>query len=251
MPKVIWGIHPLLEVLKNQPDLIEEILLEKKSLYGKKYQILEKAKALGIPVRIWSKGPFSPAKVPPEANTQGVVAYLQTFEYAEFEDVVSRWKEREEIPLVIALDEVTDPQNVGNILRVADSAGAHGLIIPKHRACEITGTVIKVSSGAAFNLPIVRVTNLKEALSFFKDCGLWVLGLTHRAETTLYDLDLKIPLLLMAGNEERGIRPSILERCDLKARLPMRGKIESLNVAQALSISLYEILRQRYYSPVK
>lgn len=251
MPKVIWGINPLLEVLKNQPDLIEEIFFEKKSLYGKKYQILEKAKALGIPVRIWSKGTFSPAKVPPEANTQGVVAYLRTFEYAEFEDVVSRWKEREEIPLVIALDEVTDPQNVGNILRVADSAGAHGLIIPKHRACEITGTVIKVSSGAAFNLPIAKVTNLKEALSFFKDCGLWVLGLTHRAETILYDLDLKIPLLLIAGNEEKGIRPSILERCDLLARIPMRGKIESLNVAQAVSISLYEILRQRYYSQVK
>ncbi len=251
MSRVIWGINPLLEVLKNQPELIEEIVLEKKSLSGKKFQILEKAKALGIPVKIWSKGAFFPPKVPHDAHTQGVVAYLRTFEYAELEDIVALWETRGEDPLVIALDEVTDPQNVGSILRVADSAGVHGLIIPKHRACEITGTVIKVSAGSAFHLPIVRVTNLKEAISYFKERGLWVLGLTHKTETTLYDLDLKIPLLLIAGNEGKGIRPSILERCDFQAHLPMRGKVESLNVSQAVSIALYEILRQRYYCAVK
>lgn len=245
MSKVIWGINPLLEALKRHPELIEEIIFEKKSLAGKKYQILDKAKKLNIAIKIYTKAPFSPPKVPQKANTQGVVAYLREFAYASLEEIEENWKRRGETPLVLALDEVIDPQNVGSILRVADGLGVHGVVIQKHRACEITGTVIKVSSGAAFNLPIAQVKNLKEALHFFTQRGLWILGLTHKAEKRIYELDLTIPLLVIVGNEERGIRPSILEQCDFTAKIPMLGKIESLNVAQAAGITLYEAIRQR------
>ena len=245
MSKVIWGINPLLAALESQPDLIEEIIIERKTLSGKKYRILEKAKAFGISVKFWEREPFSPPKVPPQVNTQGVVAYLREFDYAELEDIEALWLFRKEIPLVIALDEVQDPQNVGSILRVSDAFGVHGVIIPKHRACEITGTVIKVSAGSAFNIPIARVKNLKEALEFFQKRGLWILGLTHRAEKSIFEIDLTVPLLIIAGNEEKGIRPTILERCDFLAKIPMIGKVESLNVSQATGIALYEVLRQR------
>ena len=245
MSKVIWGVNPLLEALEQAPDLIEEIILEKKTLSGKKYRILEKAKALGIPVKFWERDTFSPPKVPPKANTQGVVAYLREFNYAELEDIERNWLSRGEIALVLALDEVQDPQNVGSIIRLSDAFGVHGVIIPKHRACQVTGTVVKVSAGSAFNVPIARVKNLKEALEFFHEKGLWILGLMHRAEKNIFELDLTLPLLVIAGNEEKGIRPSILERCDFLAKIPMVGRVESLNVSQATGIALYEVLRQR------
>ena len=245
MSKVIWGVNPLLEALEQAPDLIEEIILEKKTLSGKKYRILEKAKALGIPIKFWERDTFSPPKVPPKANTQGVVAYLREFNYAELEDIERNWLSRGEIALVLALDEVQDPQNVGSIIRLSDAFGVHGVIIPKHRACQVTGTVVKVSAGSAFNVPIARVKNLKEALEFFHEKGLWILGLTHRAEKNIFEIDLTFPLLIIAGNEEKGIRPSILERCDFLAKIPMVGRVESLNVSQATGIALYEVLRQR------
>ncbi|MFN3504873.1 MAG: 23S rRNA (guanosine(2251)-2'-O)-methyltransferase RlmB [Caldimicrobium sp.] len=245
MNKVIWGINPLLEILKTQPHLIEEIIFEKKTLSGKKYQILEKAKKLNIPVKVYTKEPFCPPKVPKEANTQGVVAYLKEFNYASLEEIEKIWLEKQEIPLVVALDEVMDPQNVGSILRVSDAMGVHGVILQKHRACEITATVIKVSSGSAFHLPIAQVKNLKEAIDFFSKKGLWILGLSHNADKPIFEIDLKVPLLVIAGNEAKGIRPSLLEKCDFLAKIPMLGKIESLNVAQATAIALYEILRQR------
>ncbi|MFN4196396.1 MAG: 23S rRNA (guanosine(2251)-2'-O)-methyltransferase RlmB [Caldimicrobium sp.] len=245
MSKVIWGINPVLEVLKTQPQLIEEIIFEKKTLSGKKFQILEKAKKLNIPVKIYTKEPFCPPKVSKEANTQGIVAYLKEFYYASLEEIEENWLKKQELPLVVALDEVMDPQNVGSILRVSDALGAHGLILQKHRACDITPTVIKVSSGSAFHLPIVQVKNLKEAIKFFSKKGLWIIGLSHKAEKPIFEIDLKVPLLIIAGNEAKGIRPSILEKCDFLVKIPMVGKIESLNVAQATAIALYEVLRQR------
>ncbi|MFN3568334.1 MAG: 23S rRNA (guanosine(2251)-2'-O)-methyltransferase RlmB [Caldimicrobium sp.] len=245
MSKVIWGINPLLEVLKTQPHLIEEIIFEKKTFSGKKFQILEKAKKLNIPIKFYIKEPFCPPKVPKEANTQGVVAYLKEFHYASLEEIEERWVKKQELPLVVALDEVVDPQNVGSILRVSDALGAHGVILQKHRACEITSTVIKVSSGSAFHLPVVQVKNLKEAINFFSKKGLWIIGLSHKTEMPIFELDLRVPLLIIAGNEAKGIRPSIIEKCDFLAKIPMLGKIESLNVAQATAIALYEVLRQR------
>jgi len=248
MSKVIWGINAVLEALKTHPDLIEEIVIQKSELKGRLFQILERAKKEGISVKVYVREPFSPPKVPPQAHTQGVVAYLQEFPYASLEEIEKNYSLKGEPALLIALDEVEDPQNVGAILRVANAAGAHGLIIPKHRACEITGTVIKVSSGSAFNIPIAKVTNLKEALWYFSQRDVWIVGLSHRAEKTIYEFDAKVPLLLVAGNEERGIRSTVLERCDFTLKIPMRGKIESLNVAQAVGIFLYEVVRQRYFT---
>ncbi len=248
MSKVICGVNSVLEALKSHPELVEEIWINKTTLTGKKYQIIEKAKKFGIPLKIISKSEFRPPKVSPHLNTQGVVAYLSNFLYADLEDIVKNWEEKNEVPLVLMLDELEDPQNVGSIIRSADAGGVHGIVIPKLRSCDINETVIKVSSGSAFNLPIVKVNNLKNAISFFKERGLWIIGLTHKAETSIYKLDLKQPIAIIAGNEGRGIRPSILEKCDFLAKIPMKGKIESLNVSVATAIAIFEVLRQRGYN---
>lgn len=247
MVEPVWGVNPVLELLKRKPEKVEEIYIDRKHLSGKVYQILERARKHNIPVKISSRENFSPPKIPPHVKTQGVVAYLREFPYASLEDIEERYIKAGEKPLIVMLDEIEDPQNVGAILRVSDAVGAHGVIIPKHRSCEITGTVIKVSAGSAFNIPIVKVTNLKEAILYFRKREVWIVGLTHRAEKTIYELPGDLPLLLIAGNEERGIRPTIVERCDFLAKIPMRGLVESLNVAQAVGIALYEIIRQRYF----
>lgn len=248
MSPFIYGINPVLEALKTSPQLIEEIWIEKKALLGKKYQIVEKAKKLNIPLKITDS---KPPKVPPHVNTQGVVAYIKKFPYSTLEDIIKNWENKRDIPLVVILDELEDPHNVGAIIRTAEAAGAHGIIIPKVRSCEITETVIKASSGAAFNIPIVKVTNLKNTIEFFKEKGLWILGLTHKTEKTIYQLDLNIPLGIVVGNEGRGIRKGILEVCDFLGKIPMKGSIESLNVSVATGIALFEILRQRSQQRLK
>jgi 23S rRNA (guanosine2251-2'-O)-methyltransferase len=248
MSKAIYGINAVLEALNSHPELIEEIWLNKTTLSGKKYQILEKAKKFGIPLKLISKPDFKPPKISPNTNTQGVVAYISEFIYADLEDIVKNWENKKENPLVIMLDEVEDPQNVGSIIRTADAGGVHGIVIPKLRACDINETVIKVSSGSAFNIPIAKVNNLKHAISFFKEKNLWIIGLTHKSDTSIYELDLKKPLVFIVGNEGRGIRKTILEKCDFLAKIPMRGKIESLNVSVATAIAIFETLRQRFYT---
>ncbi len=245
MSQVICGINPILEALKSYPELVEEIWIHKKSLSGRKYQILEKAKKLGIPVKLVSKTEFHPPKLSSKINTQGVVAYISGFKYADLEDIVENWEVKKETPLVLILDQVEDPQNVGSIVRTADAGGVHGIVIPKLRSCDINQTVIKVSSGSVFNIPIAKITNLKQAISFFKEKGLWILGLTHKTEESIYSLDLNVPLVIVVGNEGRGIRKSILESCDFLAKIPMKGKVESLNVSIATAIAVFEVLRQR------
>ncbi len=248
MSKVIYGVNSVLEALRSHPELVEEIWINKTTLTGKKYQIIEKAKKFGIPLKIISKSEFRPPKVSPHLNTQGVVAYLSNFLYADLEDIVKNWEEKNEVPLVLMLDELEDPQNVGSIIRSADAGGVHGIVIPKLRSCDINETVIKVSSGSAFNLPIAKVKNLKNAIAFFREKGLWIIGLTHKTETSIYELDLNQPVAIIAGNEGRGIRPSILEKCDFLAKIPMKGKVESLNVSVATAIAIFEVLRQRSYN---
>ncbi len=245
MAKAIWGINPILEYLRHAPEKIEEIVISKKELRGKVHQIVEKAKKLGLPVRI--KKDFAPPGIPPEANTQGVVAYLKEFDYAELEELFRRAKEKGEKPLFLALDEITDPQNLGSLIRSAVAAGAHGIIIPKHRAAGITGTVVKVSAGAVSHIPIHQTKNLGRLLEDLKERDLWIAGLDARAGSTIYQLDLDLPLTWVVGSEGKGLRPSIREKCDFLAAIPMRGPLDSLNAAIAGAIALFETIRQRYY----
>jgi len=245
MASLAIGINPVLELLKNKPDRVEEVWVHLKTKSGKKLRIVELARKHDIPVKVVRSPDFNPPKVAKNLVHQGVVAYLKTFEYSTLEDIKLTWERRKETPFVVCLDELEDPHNVGAIIRSADAAGAHGIVIPKMRSCQVTETVIKTSSGAVFNIPIARVTNLKHALAFFKEEGLWIVGLTHKASDLIYSLDLRLPVVLVIGNEERGIRKGILEYCDFHAKIPMRGKVESLNASVAAGIALFEVVRQR------
>ena len=245
MAEVIWGINPVLEYLRHAPQKIEEIVIAKKKLRGRVYQILEQARRHEIPVKV--RRELNLPGLPEEARTQGVVAWLKEFDYAPLEEIFKRVKASGEKALILALDEVTDPQNVGSLIRSAAAAGAHGVIIPKHRACGITGTVVKASSGAVSLLPIHQAKNLSRLLEELKDRGLWVAGLDTRAESHLYQLDLDLPLVWVVGSEGKGLRPSVREKCDFLAAIPMKGPLDSLNAAVAGAIALFETLRQRHF----
>lgn len=175
---------------------------------------------------------------------QGVVAVAAAFEYAEMEDLFAKAQERREDPFFILCDEIEDPHNLGAIIRTANLAGAHGVIIPKRRAVGLTGTVAKVSAGALAYTPVVRVTNMARTIEDLKKKGLWfVCG--DMQGTRMYDLNLTGPLGLIIGSEGSGVGRLVKEKCDLIASIPMRGDIDSLNASVAAGVLAFEVVRQR------
>lgn len=245
MSEVIWGINPVLEALKARPEEIEEILIARARLQGKVHQVIDLARKQGVPFKVQAR--FTPPKLPKGTPTQGVVAYLKGYRYAELSDLARRWEEAGESPLVVAADELTDPQNLGSLIRSSEVAGAHGLVLPKRRSAGVTGVVAKASAGALWHLPVAQVNNLVQALRWFKERGLWVVGLAGEAPKTIYEIDLTMPLVLVVGSEGKGLRNLVRETCDILAAIPMRGQVESLNAAVAGAVALFEVLRQRRY----
>lgn len=148
-------------------------------------------------------------------------------------------------PLILVLDSITDPHNLGACLRSADAAGAHAVVVPKDRSAGLTDTVRHVAVGAAEHIPFVAVTNLARTLDLLKEAGLWIVGTTHETERVIYDLDLTTPLALVMGSEGRGLRRLVAEKCDFLAKIPMAGHVENLNVSVAAGICLFEAVRQR------
>lgn len=177
-------------------------------------------------------------------NHQGVVAEAAPYAYASLEDVIEAAKASPS-PLVLVLDVLQDPQNLGSLLRTAAAVGAQGVVIPEHRAVGVTPAVVKASAGAIERLKIAQVTNLSRAIDALKEVGIWAVGLDASAESTYDKADLNRPLALVVGGEGKGLRPLVRQHCDLVISLPMPGAIESLNAAVAGSIVLYEALRQR------
>ena len=181
-------------------------------------------------------------------NHQGVVAEAAPYVYASLEDVIEA-AQASAAPLVLVLDVLQDPQNLGSLLRTAAAAGAQGVVIPEHRAVGVTPAVVKASAGAIERLKIAQVTNLSRAIDALKEVGVWAVGLDAGAETPYDKADLDRPLALVVGGEGKGLRPLVRQHCDLVVSLPMPGAIESLNAAVAGSIVLYEALRQRREKP--
>ena len=175
---------------------------------------------------------------------QGVIASAAAYAYAEVDDILRRAKEKGEAPFVLLLDGIEDPHNLGAIIRTANQAGAHGVIIPKNRAVGLTATVAKASAGALNYTPVAKVTNLGQTIEELKKEGLWFVC-ADMAGTTMYELDLKGPIGLVIGAEGSGVSRLVKERCDLCAQIPMRGDIDSLNASVAAGVLAYEIVRQR------
>lgn len=175
---------------------------------------------------------------------QGVIAYAAAYEYVQVEDLLEKAREKGESPFLILLDNIEDPHNLGAIIRTANLAGAHGVIIPKNRAVGLTATVARTSAGALNYTPVARVTNLARTIEELKKEGLWFVC-ADMDGTMMYDLDLKGPIGLVIGNEGEGVGKLVREKCDMVASIPMKGQIDSLNASVAAGVLAYEILRQR------
>ncbi len=175
---------------------------------------------------------------------QGVIAYTAAYEYAQVEDILVAAKEKNEPPFLFVLDEIEDPHNLGAIIRTANLAGAHGVIIPKRRAVGLTSTVAKTSAGAINYTPVAKVTNISKTIDELKEQGLWFVC-ADMDGTQMYSLDLKGPIALVIGNEGSGVSRLVKEKCDFVASIPMRGNIDSLNASVAAGVLAYEIVRQR------
>lgn len=175
---------------------------------------------------------------------QGVIAYIAAFEYATVDDILKKAEDKGEPPFVVILDDIEDPHNLGAIIRTANLAGAHGVIIPKHRAAGLTATAVKASAGAVSYTPVAKVTNISKTIEELKDKGLWFVC-ADMGGTTMYNLDLKGPIGLVVGNEGKGVSRLVKEKCDFIVSIPMFGDIDSLNASVATGVLAYEIVRQR------
>ncbi|MFQ6930138.1 MAG: 23S rRNA (guanosine(2251)-2'-O)-methyltransferase RlmB [Eubacterium sp.] len=175
---------------------------------------------------------------------QGVIAYIAAFEYATVDDILKKAEDKGKPSFVVILDDIEDPHNLGAIIRTANLAGAHGVIIPKHRAAGLTATAVKASAGAVSYTPVAKVTNISKTIEELKDKGLWFVC-ADMGGTTMYDLDLKGPIGLVVGNEGKGVSRLVKEKCDFIASIPMFGDIDSLNASVATGVLAYEIVRQR------
>lgn len=176
---------------------------------------------------------------------QGIIAVAAVREYASVEDLLQAARDRGESPLLVVCDELSDPHNLGAVIRTAECAGAHGVIIPKRRSAGLTAVVAKTSAGAVSHVPVARVANLPALLKELKEAGVWVFGTAADGDRLLYDADLKGPAAIVIGSEGDGMGRLVAETCDFKVRIPMRGKLNSLNASAAAAILLYEAVRQR------
>ena len=176
---------------------------------------------------------------------QGVITLAAAHEYATIDQILQEAADRGEAPLIVICDELSDPHNLGAIMRSAECAGAHGVIIPKRRSVGLTATVAKASAGAVEYMKVARVTNINNAIADLKEKGVWVFGTAAEGSIPMYKADLKIPAAIVIGNEGDGMSPLVRKNCDVIVHIPMKGRISSLNASAAASILLYEAVRQR------
>lgn len=232
MPETIYGVRPVIEALRGGRRKVLEVLDATGSA-----QVAQAAKAAGVFVQKVSQQRV--AELASGAVHQGIVARVSPYPYIELEDLLST-----PVPLVVVLDGVTDPHNLGAVLRVADAAGASGVVIPKDRAAGVTAAAVKASAGASEHVPVARVTNLRRAVDQMQRAGLWVYA-AEVGGTEYGDLDLTGPVGLVLGSEGRGVRRLVREGCDGAISIPMLGAVGSLNVSVAAAVLLYEARRQR------
>jgi len=176
---------------------------------------------------------------------QGVIAMAACAEYVEISDILKIAKEKEEELLIVLCDEISDPHNLGAIIRTCEAVGAHGVVIPKRRSAGLSATVAKASSGAVYHLPIARVTNMSSAISELKKSGVWVYGTSAEGDNSLWQTDFKGPVALVIGSEGSGISRLVKDNCDFNVSIPMYGKMGSLNASVSAAILMYEVARQR------
>lgn len=236
------GRNPVLEALKSGRT-INKIIMAKGEREGSIKQILALAREKKIVIQEVDRQRLD--SISTTHAHQGVIAFVSMKDYVEVEDILKIAEEKGEAPFIILLDEITDPNNLGSILRTADAVGAHGVIIPKRRAVGLTPAVSKASAGAVEYIPVARVTNIAQTIEALKKKNIWIIGTDMSGSKAFYEQDLKGAVALVVGSEGQGIGKHIQEKCDFIVNIPMLGKISSLNAAVAGAIVMYEIMKQR------
>lgn len=239
--KILFGFHAVTVRLKTHPESIVEVHYDTTRRDQRMRSFVDRARDGGA--KLIESDDDRLAKIAGTTRHQGVVAKVQALAMPQFLDDVMDTIEG--MPLVLVLDGVTDPHNLGACLRVADGAGAHAVVAPKDHAVGLNATVAKVASGAAETVPYLMVTNLARSLKELKEMDVWVVGTSDQAEKSIYDIDLNRPLALVLGAEGDGMRQLTAKTCDELVRIPMMGSVESLNVSVAAGVCLYEAMRQR------
>ena len=243
-PKVLFGFHAVGVRLKTAPKSIVEIYFEPTRRDARMRQFIERVKESGV--RLIEADGLRLSKLCGSHGHQGVAARVEAVaQVTSLDELLEQVEARGESPLLLVLDGITDPHNLGACLRVADGAGAHAVIAPKDHAAGINATVAKVASGASETMPYFMVTNLARTLNELKERNIWIIGTSDDAPQTLYQADLKGPVALVLGAEGDGMRQLTRKTCDALVSIPMKGAVESLNVSVASGVCLYEALRQR------
>ncbi len=239
----IIGINPVTEALRSGRPIQRLLVAEQRKTDRDVQAILRLAKSNGVEVRMTTRDALN--REVPQAAHQGVVAFASAREYAELDDILQLPAQKGQTPLFLVLDGVEDPRNLGAILRTAEAAGVHGVIIPERRAVGLTETVAKAAAGALEYVPVVKVVNITNTIEELKKAGVWVVGAEAGGERAYWDADFVRPTALVLGGEGKGVRKLVKERCDYLVSLPLMGNISSLNVSVAAGALLYEVLRQR------
>jgi 23S rRNA (guanosine2251-2'-O)-methyltransferase len=237
----IYGINAVSEALKARGRAFEWVGMAKERHDLRLQRLIEDCRKIGVQVRFVQRAELD--RMAGNAAHQGVVAVTSAKQYNNLDDVIDA--KRGQYSLVVVLDGVEDPHNLGAILRTADAAGADGVVIPERRAASVTGTVTKASAGASEHLPIAKVTNIARTVEELKDRNIWTVGLDERGAQTYDALNYNMDCALVLGAEGKGLHDLVKKKCDFLVSIPMLGKVSSLNVSVAGAVVLYEIVRQR------
>jgi 23S rRNA (guanosine2251-2'-O)-methyltransferase len=238
----IEGRNSVMELIESGRD-INKIFVQAGERHGSINKIIAMAKERKILIAEVDKNKINQMAQTP--NHQGIIAIVPPFDYCDVDDILFEANSRQEDPFVVILDGIEDPHNLGSIIRTAETAGVHGIIIPKRRAASVNSTVNKVSAGAVEYMKIARVTNITDAIDKLKEAGLWICGTDLNAEKYHYNQDLTGSLGIVIGNEGSGISEKVKKNCDFLVKIPMKGKVSSLNASVSTGIIVYESLKQR------
>ncbi len=238
----IEGRNAVIELLKSNRE-INKVLIAKGDRNGSINEIITLCKDRGIVFQEVERAKLD--EMSETGHHQGVIAYASPIEYKEISDILDIAKSKGEAPFIVICDEIEDPHNLGALIRTAEIAGCHGIIIPKRRSASVTETVVKVSCGATEHLPIARVGNINDAIDELKEAGVWVYGTDGSADKLYFEEDLKGPIAIIIGSEGRGLNKLTMKKCDVLLKIPMKGQITSLNASVSGGIVIFEAVKQR------
>lgn len=241
--ELIIGRNAVLEALRANREM-NKIWISENARGSQMKELLDLAKRSGALIQFVPKQRLD--TLAGTANHQGVVASVAAYQYAAIDDLFDVAESRNEPPFFLLLDEIVDPHNLGSIIRTADSAGVHGVIIPRRRSVGLTAAVAKASTGAIEYVPIVRVNNLAQTMELLKKRGIWFIGTDAKGNQDFREVDYTLPICIVIGSEGKGISRLIQQKCDFLVKLPMRGKVTSLNASVAAALFMYEAMRKRY-----